>query len=206
MPRPIDTPSILQEPHVIFVFPVYFQAVLGGSPQDSGIWLLPTVVFSPFGAGSLISKTGRYRPIHTVEFALCTLAFGLCSILDQNSHKAGAAIPATIFNDRFGQLLHLINDEQVRANLADGQAYAKASSYITENLNDVIRDEVVRAYSMSLQRVWHIGIIFAGVSFPVVFLEKELVMRQDLKTDFGLQEEEKGKKQRMSELYEIVML
>ncbi|KAH9883541.1 major facilitator superfamily domain-containing protein [Xylariomycetidae sp. FL2044] len=222
---------------VVFIFPVYFQAVLGGSPQDSGIWLLPTVIFFPFGAGiagSLMSKTGRYRPIHLVGFALCTLGFGLCSILDENSHKAlwvilqlilalgltapipcllsavqvqlsdadsasststwsfirsfgaiwGAAIPAAVFNDRFGQLLYLIDDPQLRRSLADGQAYAKVS--VSDTLNDTIRDQVVHVYSLSLQRVWQIGIIFAGVSFLVVFLEKELVMRGDLETDFGL--------------------
>ncbi|KAI0469765.1 major facilitator superfamily domain-containing protein [Xylariaceae sp. FL0804] len=227
---------------VVFIFPVYFQAVLGGSPQESGIWLLPTVVLFPFGAGiagSLMSKTGRYRPIHMAGFALCTLGFGLCSILDENSHKAlwvvlqlilalgltapipcllsavqvelsdndsasststwsfirsfgtiwGAAIPAAIFNDRFGQLLHMVDDDEVRNSLAAGRAYAKASSSLTKDLSRTVSAEVIGVYSLSLQRVWQIGIVFAGASFLVVFIEKELVMRQDLQTNFGLQGE-----------------
>ncbi|KAI1406849.1 major facilitator superfamily domain-containing protein [Hypoxylon sp. FL1857] len=226
---------------VVFVFPIYFQAVLRGTPQDSGVWLLPTVIMFPIGAGiagGLMSKTGRYRPIHMVGFALSTLGVGLCSILNKNSHKAvwvilqlilalglttpipcllsavqvelsdddsasststwsfirsfgsiwGAAIPGAIFNDHFGQLLPLIRDQQVRDSLADGQAYAKVSVSIINSYSNAIRDEVIEVYSMSLQRVWEIGIVFAGVSLLVVFLEKELVMRQDLKTDFGLRE------------------
>ena len=74
-----------------FFMPVYFQAVLGSSPIQSGIKLLPTTIaVVPFGimAGILMSKTGLYRPLHWIAMALCAIGAGLISRLDANSSKA----------------------------------------------------------------------------------------------------------------------
>ncbi|KAI1076750.1 major facilitator superfamily domain-containing protein [Whalleya microplaca] len=229
---------------VVYMLPVYFQAVLGSDPLHSGIRLLPYVCAFPFAAaisGNVMAKIGRYRPIHLVGFAMCTLACGLSSILDENSHDAlwavfeiffavgigapitcllpavqaklsdkdtasstaawafirslgtiwGISIPAAIFNDRFEQLRYLIEDEQTRNMLGGGQAYAQAASSFTNTLTGITRDQVIQVYSMSLQRVWQLSIIFAGISFLVVFLEREVVMRKELETDFGLEKEKK---------------
>jgi hypothetical protein len=74
-----------------FFMPVYFQAVLGSSPIQSGIKLLPTTIaMVPFGimAGILMSKTGLYRPLHWIAMALCAIGADLISRLDANSNKA----------------------------------------------------------------------------------------------------------------------
>lgn len=75
----------------LFFLPVYFQAVLGASPIQSGVWLLPTVLvevpFSVIG-GILLSKTGRYRPVHIVAFVLITLGFGLFAHFGPSTGKA----------------------------------------------------------------------------------------------------------------------
>jgi MFS family permease len=79
-----------QQSHLCFM-PVYFQAVLGSSPIQSGIKLLPTTIaVVPFGimAGILMSKTGLYRPLHWIAMALCAIGAGLISRLDANSSKA----------------------------------------------------------------------------------------------------------------------
>lgn len=34
-------------------------------------------------------------------------------------------------------------------------------------------------YSMSLTRVWQIGLVFSGASFVLLFLEKDVAMRQE---------------------------
>ncbi|MCJ1261276.1 hypothetical protein MMC22_001140 [Lobaria immixta] len=73
----------------VYFLPVYFQSVLGSSPTRSGVQLLPLVlVFPPFAAlaGGAVQKTGRYRPIHQLGFALLTLGIGLCSLLDSDSN------------------------------------------------------------------------------------------------------------------------
>ncbi|TVY19259.1 Efflux pump FUS6 [Lachnellula arida] len=229
---------------VVFMFPIYFQAVLGASPRESGLWLLPFAFAFPVGAalsGNLMTKFGRYRPLHLIGFALCVMAYGLCSILDRNSHKAvwvifqlilafgialpvatllpavqaplseedaatstgawaflrsygsifGAAIPAAVFNDRFNGLLGTIGDESARALLSGGDAYSRASPSVSMGeFSSEVRDQVINVYNMSLRRVWQIGIVFAGVSFLLLFLEKEVALRQELETDFGLEKQD----------------
>lgn len=72
----------------IYFLPVYFQGVLGASPGDSGLYLLPTILIlvpTAAGGGGLMSKTGKYRPIHYAGFALMTIGFGLFTLLDKYS-------------------------------------------------------------------------------------------------------------------------
>ncbi|AEO69868.1 uncharacterized protein THITE_2120623 [Thermothielavioides terrestris NRRL 8126] len=76
---------------IMYVFAVYFQAVLGKSQTISGVCLMPTVLGFPFAAavgGALMSRWGRYKPLHLVGFALFTLGSGLCSLLSQSSSPA----------------------------------------------------------------------------------------------------------------------
>lgn len=72
----------------IYFLPVYFQGVLGASPGDSGLYLLPTILIlvpTAAGGGGIMSKTGKYRPIHYAGFALMTIGFGIFSLLDRDS-------------------------------------------------------------------------------------------------------------------------
>ncbi|KAL7942077.1 MFS general substrate transporter [Trichoderma barbatum] len=76
---------------VYYFLPIYFQAIKGLSPLRSGINTLPNVagglVFAVLG-GVVLSKFGRYKPLHLVGFAVTTASFGLLSILDANSSDA----------------------------------------------------------------------------------------------------------------------
>ncbi|KAI4862252.1 MFS general substrate transporter [Hypoxylon rubiginosum] len=76
---------------VLYFLPVYFQAVQLQGPSRSGVLLLPTVVVIVPGAmisGVILSKFGRYRPLHFAAFALMALGTGLFIILDQFSSVA----------------------------------------------------------------------------------------------------------------------
>lgn len=75
----------------VYFLPVYFQGVLASSPARSGVQLLPTILFLiPFAAaaGGIITKFGRYRPIHHVGFAIMTIGFGLFILLNAGSSTA----------------------------------------------------------------------------------------------------------------------
>ncbi|TGO47499.1 hypothetical protein BOTNAR_0522g00020 [Botryotinia narcissicola] len=83
-----------------YFLPVYFQAVLKDSLQESGIHTLaaaiPMVPFGIFG-GFWIAKVGHYRLNQILGFALATIAIGSFSILDQNSSTAVWAILQIVF-------------------------------------------------------------------------------------------------------------
>ncbi|KAM7212882.1 efflux pump FUS6 [Rhypophila decipiens] len=233
----------------VYMFPVYLQAVLGAGPRQSGIWLLPLILGFPVGSvisGVATQKLGRYKPLHVVGFSLSAISFGLCSILDKNTHMAvwvvfqlilslgislpvacllpcvqaplsdddtatstgtwaflrsfgsiwGFAIPAAVFNDRFAKLDYIIEDEATRQALSGGKAYAHAAASPLADLSStsLVQNQVLQVYTMSLQRVWQIGVIFAGISVLVSLTERELPMREALKTDFGLKAESNSEK------------
>jgi MFS family permease len=226
---------------VTYLMPLYFQSVLGSSPTRSGIQVLPlALVFLPCAAiaGGVLQKTGRYRPVHFIGFALATLGLSLNGLLDSYSRVGiwvifqmiiaaglgmliscllpavqanldesdaassaaawayirslgtvwGFSIPAVVFNNRFNQLLPRISNPAVRDLLIDGQAYGHASGEFIKSFGLVTRSQIVSVYSDSLKWVWHIAVVFAGVSFLMVFVEKETKLRTELETDFRLKE------------------
>lgn len=73
-----------------YFLPVYFQAVKGATPLESGVWFLPfALAIIPLGglAGAFMAKTGLYRPLHWIGFALSAIASGLFSLLDEQSSR-----------------------------------------------------------------------------------------------------------------------
>ncbi|KAI1128307.1 major facilitator superfamily domain-containing protein [Nemania abortiva] len=77
-----------------FFLPIYFQAVVGTTVANSGIYFLPTTIGLLFFAavgGILLSKFGAYRPIHAAAFALSIVGYGLFTTLDQHTPKVAWA-------------------------------------------------------------------------------------------------------------------
>ncbi|KAI1392119.1 MFS general substrate transporter [Hypoxylon trugodes] len=226
---------------VIYFLPVYFQAVVGVSPTISGVALLPTVLLSVVTgaiAGVVLTKTGIYRPLHIVAFALIVLGFGLFSRFNQNTSRAewvaiqiipavglgimmstnlpavqadlpesdtaaataafafmraygsiwGVSIPAAIFNAKFEAESWRINDTQIQSQLSSGNAYSYANADFVRSFPEPQRHRVIDVYSRSLQLAWLVGLGFALLGFLLCFLEKEIVLRTDLETKFGLEE------------------
>jgi MFS family permease len=72
----------------IYVLPLYFQALLAASALDSGLDILPINAFMiPSGAvaGGLLTKTGRYKPLHWGGFAVLALSAGLFSTMSAST-------------------------------------------------------------------------------------------------------------------------
>ncbi|KIW22757.1 uncharacterized protein PV07_11023 [Cladophialophora immunda] len=77
-----------------YFLPVYFQGVLAKSPVGSGIALAPiSASVIPFAvvSGILLSKVGKYRPVHVFGWSAMLVAAGLCSTLDRDSSTAAWA-------------------------------------------------------------------------------------------------------------------
>jgi MFS family permease len=106
----------------------------------------------------------------------------------------GATIPAAVFNNRFNVLARRIKDPSVIAMLADGSAYEHATKIFLDSIQDpVIRSQVVDVFSDSLKTIWYVSVGFAVLAFLTVSFEKEIPLRKDLVTEFGIAEKENAK-------------
>jgi hypothetical protein len=77
-----------------YSIPIYLQGVLGKSTFWSGVDALPLFAgLFPFAiiGGTLLSKTGRYKPLHLIGMAIVTLSFGLFGLLNKDSSIAAWA-------------------------------------------------------------------------------------------------------------------
>ncbi|KAK8077032.1 hypothetical protein PG996_003202 [Apiospora saccharicola] len=77
-----------------YCLPFYFQSVKVVSPLKSGVNVLPFSIFmipAAMMGGGLLSKFGHYKPLQWVGFGLISIACGLFSLLDANSHTAAWA-------------------------------------------------------------------------------------------------------------------
>ncbi|KAK7960590.1 MFS general substrate transporter [Apiospora saccharicola] len=233
--------------YMIYVYALYFQAVLGADQTLSGVYLIPTVISFPLFAaigGVLMTKFGRYKPLHLIGFAFLTLGCGLSSLLGPESSPAewvffqlflgvgagltmavllpavqaslkesdtalstgtwafirslgviwAVTVPAAVFNNRFGQLLYTIDDPAARAMLDNGNAYAHGTAALVNSFGGTTTEQVRAVYSQSVQRVWQIGVVFSGACFLLALFEKEVSLRRELETDFGLQEEKRSRR------------
>ncbi|KAI0898730.1 MFS general substrate transporter [Annulohypoxylon nitens] len=219
---------------VLYFLPVYFQGVLLKDPNRSGVLLLPTaIVIIPGGiiGGFLMSKFGKYRPVHFAGFAFMAIGTGTFILFDENSSVAlyvclqlvaglgsglvlgallpavqagltekdtasstatwtfirtfgtiwGVSVPAAIFNSRSNELSNRIDDPSVRALISNGQAYSHATSSVLLSLETQAREQLV----------WIVAVAIAGVSFFAVFAERDIGLRDNLDTAYGLDEPEK---------------
>ena len=48
-------------------------------------------------------------------------------------------------------------------------------------------------YTDALKLVWQISIVFSGVAFLFIFLEKQIKLRTELDTEYGLTEKQQEK-------------
>jgi hypothetical protein len=228
-----------------YFLPIYFQAVKGQSPMNSGIDTLPTFAGGLLCAligGILLSRSGRYKPLHFAASIPMIIAFGLFSIMNADTHPAawawfqlicaagsglmsgillpavqapldetyvatstglwsfaryfgciwGVAIPSTIFNNECSRLARGLGDADIAELLTGGRAYQYATAAFVNSIEDVTtRAEVVQVFSGALRVVWLIGIAFAGIGFLLVFVEKEIELRNELNTEFGMEERKK---------------
>jgi MFS family permease len=108
----------------------------------------------------------------------------------------GVTIPATIFNNRLERSSGRISDTTVRDQLIGGQAYGRATHEFISRFQDPTRLQIIEAFVEALKYVWWVSAAFSGVSFLLVWLEKDIPLRTELQTEFGLEEiEEEGKGQ-----------
>jgi len=98
----------------------------------------------------------------------------------------GVAIPGALFNARFAALMSTIDSEVARSLLIDGQAYQRASADFLKKFPYEVQKQIIRVFTDGLRAVWICFLVLAGVGFVITFLERQVKLRKELETDFGL--------------------
>lgn len=154
--------------------------------SSTGEWVGFQLLFG-VGAGivftSCLPAILAALPESEVATATATWTF-LCSF----GSIWGTAIPSAIFNSRVNALAGRVPDAAVRALLVDGGAYERAAFLRSWALRPSVRRIVLGIYIDSLRTVWQVSIAFAGIGIPIALLVKGLKLREELNTEFGLEE------------------
>ncbi|KAJ5503714.1 Major facilitator superfamily domain general substrate transporter [Penicillium fimorum] len=95
----------------------------------------------------------------------------------------GVAIPGSIFNNQFNKYAYRISDPSVREILSNGHAYQHASNTFINSLSDPVKNEVIGL-------VWEVSVIFCGLACILVFFEKDIPLRKELETEYGVTEKD----------------
>lgn len=103
----------------------------------------------------------------------------------------GISMASIIFNDAFNSRINIIQDPKTRLQLADGAAYAYASQQFVPNLPPETREQVTEVYTKALRIVWWLSIGLSIFAFLCVFVEKDIELRSELETEFGLHKKAK---------------
>ncbi|KAI1856794.1 hypothetical protein JX265_011435 [Neoarthrinium moseri] len=72
----------------IYILPLFFQSQLSASALTSGLNILPINAFMiPSGAvaGAILTKTGRYKPLHWAGFGVLAISCGLFSAMSSST-------------------------------------------------------------------------------------------------------------------------
>ena len=156
------------------------------SQTSTAVWIILQVIVGTGGGLALTATLPAVQaPLAESDVAVATAAWAFC-----RSFGAiwGAAIPSAVFNSRFDSLLPGISDGNIRELLAHGGAYEHATRAFITSLdgNPELKRQVVDIYTACLKEVWQVLIAFAVVAIPIAIFIKEVELRTELKTEFGL--------------------
>lgn len=102
----------------------------------------------------------------------------------------GFAIPTAIFNTRVQYTLLSVDDISVRESLERGRAYQMATRDFIISLTPATRSQVIHLFTKALQVVWWVAVTIAGLEFFLALFEKEIPLRKELVTNYGLEDQD----------------
>ncbi|KAJ2905394.1 hypothetical protein MKZ38_005492 [Zalerion maritima] len=103
----------------------------------------------------------------------------------------GTAVPAAIFNTHADKVAATINDPDVQELLVKGGAYEHATKAFVQSFatSPEVYDKIIDLYETSLKLVWEVSIAFCLLGFMLSLFVGSLDLRNELETEFGLQED-----------------
>lgn len=161
--------------------------------SSTGEWLGFQII-EAFGAGLAMPALlpALLAPLTDKDTALAT---GTWAFMRTFGITWGVAIAGTVFNNRAEDLARsgaISSSSIVTAKFLTGGAYQEATRAFLNTLSAETRTQVVSVQSKALQRSWQVVIAFAGLGFLGALVLREVPMRTELETEFGMVEDEKS--------------
>ena len=156
--------------------------------SGTAVWVVSQLIYAA-GAGLAI---GTLLPAVQAELSESdtATATGTWAVLRSFGTIWGITISAALFNNRCAQLSGRVKDPAIRALLSGGHGYEHATrSFLTSvaaRNEQSLKSQVISVYQDSLKLIWQVAIGIAGVGFLLVFLQREVTMRTDIDTEFGM--------------------
>ncbi|KAH8719534.1 hypothetical protein GQ44DRAFT_775234 [Phaeosphaeriaceae sp. PMI808] len=149
---------------------------------------------APFGAGLLLNTQlpAFQAPVPESDQAAATGSWNFIRTLGS---VWGVAIPAAIFNNYVDIM---IADGAISSPVAadllkgGGGAYQFASATFVRRFPPIVQDEIRSVYQRAIQRVLYAGISFTAFAWIICWFEKDIPLRTELVTDYGLKEDQGG--------------
>ncbi|KAM0394524.1 hypothetical protein ACHAPZ_009802 [Fusarium culmorum] len=167
--------------------------------SSTGRWVGFQILFG-FGTGVVFTST--LPPIlASLPDSDVATATGAWTFIRNFGSIWGVAIPAAVFNNHVNHAASDIPDQGVRSLLVNGGAYEHATQNFLKTLESSprLKDEVVQVYLNGLKVVWQVSIAFCLLGFLLCFFVRSLTLRDELNTEFGLQEEKESSQIKSSE-------
>ncbi|KAI1126743.1 major facilitator superfamily protein [Nemania abortiva] len=145
-------------------------------------------IISAAGAGVVIPTLlpAVMAPLADSDTAVATATW---SFLRSFGLTWGAALPAAIFNNRFDQIAATtITNDALKQQVTGGRAYEHATSMFLNTLDPQSRQEFIVTVVGALKQNWQVAIAFSGLGFILVSLERSIKLRDQLDTEFGMDE------------------
>lgn len=101
----------------------------------------------------------------------------------------GVAVPAAIFNNRIDQLAYKISDPDARRLMMGGGGYQHASADFVNSFAEPVRGEIQDVYKQALKLVFLTAVAFGGAATILFFFERDVKLRKELETEYGLMDE-----------------
>lgn len=149
---------------------------------------------SPLGGGLLLSAQlpAFQAPVPETDQAAAT---GCWNFVKTLGSVWGVAIPAAIFANRIDGLVAggAISNPIAARMMVNGGAYQHASAEFVRSFPLPDQAEIIAVYRLAIQRVFLAAIAFSGVACLLCLLERDIVLRVNLVTEYGLKDNERSR-------------
>lgn len=157
--------------------------------SSTAAWVLLQAPAS-IGAGMLITTLLPSFQASSPEIDQAA-ATGSWSFMRWFGYVWGVSVAGAIFSTFVKQYASSIDDATAREILSNGDAYASATKEFVMQFPEPVRSQIISVFRRALRQVFLICIAFSALSIITVFFEKDVPLRTELDTAYGLEERKK---------------